>query len=148
MGFPRQGYSSGFPFSSLEDPPDLWIKAAASALAHRLFTTELPQKPFHQMTKHDLCVTITGKFGLGVLWSRAEANSLPWEGRGTHPYSRHPLPTARDTAHMWTSPNGQHQLRLIPLSAAEDREALYRSKNKTRSWLWLTSWTPYWQIQT
>ena len=22
------------------------------------------------------------------------------------------------------------------------------NKNKTRSWLWLSSWTPYWQIQT
>ena len=66
MGYPRQEYSSGLPFSSPEDLPDLWIEAAASALAHRLFTTELPQKPFHQIRRRDLYLTITGKFGLGV----------------------------------------------------------------------------------
>ena len=147
MGFPRQGYSSGFPFSSLEDPPDLWIKAAASALAHRLFTTELPQKPFHQMMKHDLCVTITGKFGLGVLWSREKANSvLPRECTG---HSEHPLPTTQETTlHMdftrWSILKSDWLYSLQPKMG----KFYTASKSKTRSWLWLTSWTPYCQIQT
>ena len=47
------------------------------------------------------------------------------------------------------STHGHHQMvnteiRLIIFFAAKDGEAVYRvSKNKTRSWLWLRSWTPY-----
>ena len=41
------------------------------------------------------------------------------------------------------------EIRLIIFFAAKDGEALYTvSKNKTGSWLWLGSWTPYCQIQT
>ena len=39
------------------------------------------------------------------------------------------------------------KIRLIIFFAAKEGEALYSQKNKTRSWLWLRSWTPYWQIQ-
>ena len=47
-----------------------------------------------------------------------------------------------------TSPNGQHQ-NQIDYSLQPKMEKLYTvSKNKTRSWLWLRSWTPYCQIQT
>ena len=37
------------------------------------------------------------------------------------------------------------EIRLIIFFAAKDGEV---SKNKTGSWLWLRSWTPYCQIQT
>ena len=40
------------------------------------------------------------------------------------------------------------KIRLIIFFAAKDGEALYGQQNKTRSWLWLRSWTPYCQIQT
>ena len=40
------------------------------------------------------------------------------------------------------------EIRLIIFFAAKDGEDLTVSKNKTRSWLWLRSWTPYCQIQT
>ena len=41
------------------------------------------------------------------------------------------------------------EIRLIIFFAAKDGEALYsQQKKKTGSWLWLRSWTPYWQIQT
>ena len=40
------------------------------------------------------------------------------------------------------------QIRLIMFFAAKDGEALYSQLNKTGSWLWLRSWTPYCQIQT
>ena len=40
------------------------------------------------------------------------------------------------------------KIRLIIFFAAKDGELYTVSKNKTGSWLWLRSWTPYCQIQT
>ena len=80
-------------------------------------------------------------------WSRAKANRvLPRECTG---HSKHPLPTTQEkTLHMditrWSTPKSDwlYSLQL-------KMEKLYTvSKNKTRSWLWLRSWTPYCQIQT
>ena len=45
MGFPRQEYWSGLPFTSPGDLPNPWIKFASPAFAGRFFTTELPGKP-------------------------------------------------------------------------------------------------------
>ena len=50
--------------------------------------------------------------------------------------------------YTWMSPDGQHWNRLTVFFAAKDGEALTVCKNKTRSWLWLRSWTPYCQVQT
>ena len=80
-------------------------------------------------------------------WSRAKANGvLPKEHTG---HSKHLLPTTQEkTLHMditsWLIPKSEwlYSLQL-------KMEKLYRvNKNKTRSWLWLRSWTPYSQIQT
>ena len=80
-------------------------------------------------------------------WSRAEANRLlPRELTG---HSKHPLPTTQEkTLHMditrWSMPKSDWLYSLQPKV-----EKLYTvSRNKTGSWLWLRSWTPYWQIQT
>ena len=80
-------------------------------------------------------------------WSRSKANRvLPRECAG---HSKHPLPTTQEkTLHMditrWSIPKSDWlyslQLKMEKLYAV--------SKNKTRSWLWLRSWTPYCQIQT
>ena len=40
------------------------------------------------------------------------------------------------------------EIRLIILFAAKPGEPLHSHQYKTRSWLWLRSWTPYCQIQT
>ena len=45
IGFRRQGFWSGLPFPSPEDPPDLGIKPMPSALVGGFFTTEPPGKP-------------------------------------------------------------------------------------------------------
>ena len=45
MGFPRQEYWSGLPFSSSEDLPDPGIERASPKLAGGFFTTEPPVKP-------------------------------------------------------------------------------------------------------
>ena len=78
-------------------------------------------------------------------WSRAKASRvLPRECSG---HSKHPLPTAHEkTLHMditrWSTPKSDWFYCLQP-----KMEKLYTvNKNKTRSWLWLTSWTPYCQI--
>ena len=80
-------------------------------------------------------------------WSRAKANRvLPRERSG---HSKHPLPTTQEkTLHMvitrWSTPKSDWLYSLQP-----KMEKLYTvRKNKTRSWLWLGSWTPYYQIQT
>ena len=44
MGFSRQEYWSGLPFSSAGDLPDPRIKPASPVLAGRFFTTEPPGK--------------------------------------------------------------------------------------------------------
>ena len=65
---------------------------------------------------------------------------LPRERTG---HSKHPLPTTQEKIlHMditrWSIPKSDW------LYALQKMEKIYTvSKNKTRSWLWLRSWTPY-----
>ena len=80
-------------------------------------------------------------------WSRAKTNwVLPRKCTG---HSKHPLPTTQEkTLHMditrWSTPKLDWLYSLQP-----KMEKLYTvNRNKTRSWLWLRSWTPYCQIQT
>ena len=80
-------------------------------------------------------------------WSRAKTNRvLPRKCTG---HSKHPLPTTQEkTLHMditrWSTSKSDWLYSLQP-----KMEKLYTvNKNKTRSWLWLRSWTSYCQIQT
>ena len=79
-------------------------------------------------------------------WSREKSNRVLWRERTGH--SKHPLPTQEKILHM------DINRRSIPKSdwlhsLQPKMEKLYTvSKNKTRSWPWLRSWTPYCQIQT
>ena len=79
-------------------------------------------------------------------WSRAKANRVLLRECTGH--SKHPLTITQEmTPHMDIT-------RSIPksdwlYSLQRKMEKLYIvSKNKTESWLWLRSWTPYCQIQT
>ena len=85
-------------------------------------------------------------FSENMEWSRAKAiRVLPWECTG---HSKHPLPTTQEkTLHMDIT-----RLSILKsdwlYSLQPKMEKLYTvSKNKTRSWLCLRSWT-YCQIQT
>ena len=80
-------------------------------------------------------------------WSMAKViRVLPREHMD---HSKHPLPTTQvKTLHMditrWSTPYSDWLYSLQP-----KMEKLYTvSKNKTGSWLWLRSWSPYCQIQT
>ena len=90
---------------------------------------------------------VTGKFVLGM---RNEAGQRLIEfARKCTGHSKHPLPTTQEkTLHMnitkWSTPRSDWLYSMQP-----KMEKLYTvNKNKTRSWLWLRSWTPYCQIQT
>ena len=80
-------------------------------------------------------------------WSRAKAKRvLPRECTG---HSKHPLPTTQEkTLHMditrWLT------LKSDWLYSLQSKMGKFYtvSKNKTRSWLWLRSWTLYCQIHT
>ena len=58
MGFPRQEYWSGLPFSSPGDFPDPEIKPTSPALAGRVFTTEPPGKPPRKHCVPTQCETL------------------------------------------------------------------------------------------
>ena len=79
--------------------------------------------------------------------SRAKTNRVLPRKRTVH--SKHTLPTTQEkTLHMditrWSTLKSDWLYSLQP-----KMEKLYTvNKNKTRSWLWLRSWTPYCQIQT
>jgi len=79
-------------------------------------------------------------------WSREKGKRVwPREHTG---HCKHPLPTTQEMAlHMditrWSVTKSYWLYSLQP-----KMEKLYTvSKNKTRSWLWLRSWTPYCKIQ-
>ena len=80
-------------------------------------------------------------------WSRAKTNRVLSRERTGH--RKHPLPTTQEkTLHMditrWSTSKSDWLYSLQP-----EMEKLYTvSINKTGSWLWLRSWTPYCQIQT
>ena len=85
-------------------------------------------------------------WALSTKWSRAKFNRvLPREHSG---HNKHPLPTIQETTlHVnitrWSIPISDWLYSLQP-----KMEKLYTvSKNKTQSWLWLRSWTPYCKIQ-
>ena len=88
---------------------------------------------------------IRGKFGLGVQNEAGQTlTEFCQEG-----HSKHRLPTTQEmTLHMaitkWSILKSDWLYFLQP-----KMEKLYIvSKNKTESWLWLTSWTSYCKIQT
>ena len=91
---------------------------------------------------------VTGKFGLEVQ-NEAGQRLIRVLPREHMRHSKHPLPTTQEmTLHInitrWSIPKSGwlYSLQL-------NMEKLYTvSKMKTRSWLWLRSWTPYCKIQT
>ena len=90
---------------------------------------------------------VTGKFGLEVqneagqsLTEFCKKNALVLANMLFQQHKRR--------FHTWTSPDSQRKSDWL-YSLQSKMDKLYTvSKNKTRSWLQLRSWTPYCQIQT
>ena len=80
-------------------------------------------------------------------WSRAKTNRVL--RRKCTGHNKHHLPTTQDKT-LYMDITRWSTLKSDWLYSLQSKmEKLYRvSKNKTRSWLWLRSWTPYCQIQT
>ena len=131
-----------------------WVRLQRLQFGTRPFRTNTPKKcPFHYRGLE--CKSRTSRntwsnrqiWPWNTEWSRAKANRvLPRECIG---HNKHLLPTTQEkTLHMditrWSTPKSDWLYSLQP-----KMEHLYTViKNRTRSWLWLRSWTPYCQIQT
>ena len=90
---------------------------------------------------------VTGKFGLGV-WNEAGQRLIEFCQENALVIANTLFQQHKRRLHMditrWSTPKSDWLYSLQP-----KMEKLYTvSKNKTRSWLWLSSWTPYCQIQT
>ena len=91
---------------------------------------------------------VKGKFGLGVqneggqrLIEFCQENALVL---GNTRFQQH-----KRRLYTWTSPVGQHQNQINYILCSQRwRSSVQSAKNKTGSWLWLRTWTPYCQIQT
>ena len=115
-----------------------------------------PARPFRINTKKDV-LSIIGDWNAKVgrdtcsnrqvrpwitKWRRAKANRvLPRKCTG---HSKHPLPKTQETTlHMditrWSVLKSNWLYSLL----LEIQKIYAASKNKTGSWLWLRSWTPY-----
>ena len=90
---------------------------------------------------------VTGKFGLGIQ-NKAGQRLIEFCQENTLVIANTLFQQHRRRIHMditrWSTPKLDWLYSLQP-----KMEKLYIvSKNKTGSWLWLRSWTPYYQIQT
>jgi len=90
---------------------------------------------------------VTGKFGLGVQ-NEVGQRLIEFCQENTLVIANTFFQQQEKTLHMdltrWSTPKSDWLYSLQP-----KMEKMYTvSKNKTKSWLWLRSWTPYCQIQT
>ena len=90
---------------------------------------------------------ITGKYGLGVQNEAGQRLKEFCQGN-TLVIANALFQQCKGQFYTWTSPNGQYQNQIDYIFLQPTMEKLYSvNKNKTGSWLWLRSWTPYCQIQ-
>ena len=90
---------------------------------------------------------VTGKFGLGM-WNEAGQRLIEfWQENSLVIanifFQQHRRRLHRDII-RWSTPKSDWLYSL----QSKMQKLRTVSKNKTRSWLWLKSWTPYCQIQT
>ena len=90
---------------------------------------------------------VTGKFGLGV-WNAAGQRLIEFCQENSLVIANILFQQHKRRLYTWTisrwSMSKSDWLYSFPLKM----ELYTVSKNKTRTWLWLRSWTPYCQIQT
>ena len=89
---------------------------------------------------------VTGKFDLGVqneagqrLTEFCQENALVMENTL---FQQH-----KTRLYTWASPDGQTQFQIDYIFWSQRWRSSIDSKNKTRSWLWLRSWTPYYKFR-
>ena len=90
---------------------------------------------------------VTGKFGLGIR-NEAGQRLIEFCQENTLVIANTFLQQHKRRLCTWTSPDGQHWNQIDYILCSQRWRSSIVSKNKTRSWLWLRSWTPHCQIQT
>ena len=91
---------------------------------------------------------VTGKFGLGVQ-NEAGQRLIEFLQENTLVIANTLFQKHKGRLYTWTSTRWSTPKPDWLYSLQPKMEKLYTvNKNKTRSWLWLRSWTPYYQIQT
>ena len=89
----------------------------------------------------------TGKFGLGVQ-NEAGQRLIEFCQKNALVIINTLFQQHEKQLYTRTSSDDQYQIRLIIVFAPKMERLYTVSKNKTRSYLWLSTWTPYCQIQT
>ena len=87
---------------------------------------------------------VTGKFGCGV-WNEAGQSLIEFCQENTQSEQ---TPSSNNTREDFTHRCSTPKLDWLYSLQLKMEKLCTVSKNKTRSWLWLKSWTPYCQIQT
>ena len=147
--FPRQTIQyHGNPCNPTSNAEEAEVKQFYEDLQHFL---ELTPGDWNAKVGSQETPGVIGKFGLRVQneagWRLIRL--LPRERTG---HSKHPLPTTQEkTLHMdittWSTPKSHWFYSLQAKMEKFHQDGDTVSKNKTRGWLWLRSWTPYCQIQ-
>ena len=120
------------------------------------FTYCLSQSPFHYRgleckSRSQETPEVMGKFGLGV-WNEAGQRLIEFCQENTLVIANTLFRQHKRRLYTWTSTDGKHQNQIdYSLCSQRWRNSMKsekKEKEKTRSWLWLRSWTPYCLIQT
>ena len=91
---------------------------------------------------------VTGKFCLGK-WNEAGQRLIEFCQENALVVTNTLFQQHKRRLYTWTSPDRQHQNQIDYILCSQRWRSSYTvSKNKTRSWLWLRSCTPYCQIKT
>ena len=105
-----------------------------------------PTRPFRTNTQIDVLYIIgdwnakvgsqetpgvTGKFGLGI-WHEAEQKLIEFWQENALVIANTLFQQHKRRLYTWTSPDGQHQIRLIIFFSVKDGEALYRQQKQNQ----------------
>ena len=86
---------------------------------------------------------VTGKFGLGVQNEARQWLTESCQENALVIADTHPLPTAQETTHTWTSPNGQYRNQIDYIVCSQRWRSSIQSSKTRPGAEWLRSWTPY-----
>ena len=90
---------------------------------------------------------VTGKIGFGIQ-NEARQRLIVFCQENALVIAKTLFQQHKRPIYTWTSPDGHSEIGLIILFAAKDGDHLHSQQNKIGSWLWLRSWTPYFQIHS
>ena len=132
--------------------PTCLIKSITCHISWEHLRTNTPKRcPFHyrgmECKSRKSRNTWSNKFGLGVQ-NEAGKRLIEFCKENALVLANTLFQQHKTRLYTWTSPDGQHRNQTDYIFLQPKMEKLYTvNKNKTRSWLWLRSWTPYCQIQ-